>query len=90
MLTYCVLQSLQLQPTTLMGHSVPGARFGSAIVNIGDLNLDGYPDVAIGAPYEHGHGAVYIYNGGKNGLKATHSQVRSRSRTAFRVLETGD
>ncbi|XP_037563783.1 integrin alpha-9-like [Dermacentor silvarum] len=58
----------------LMGSSVPGARFGTTIVNIGDLNLDGYPDVAIGAPYENGYGAVYIYNGGKYGLKTTFSQ----------------
>lgn len=66
--------SLSLQPGQLMGSSVPGARFGTTIVNIGDLNLDGYADVAIGAPYENGHGAVYIYNGGKNGLKTTYSQ----------------
>ncbi|KAL1430991.1 hypothetical protein MTO96_014407 [Rhipicephalus appendiculatus] len=31
-------------------------------------------DVAIGAPYENDHGAVYIYNGGKNGLKTAYSQ----------------
>ncbi|CAN7996380.1 unnamed protein product [Ixodes hexagonus] len=67
--------SLQLQDVKIMGSSVPGARFGSAIVNIGDLNLDGYPDVAIGSPYEHGYGAVYIYNGGKDGLKTTPAQI---------------
>lgn len=66
--------SLSLQSSHLMGSSVPGARFGTTIVNIGDLNLDGYPDVAIGAPYENGYGAVYIYNGGKYGLKTTFSQ----------------
>uniref|UniRef100_A0A224ZBQ6 Vitronectin receptor alpha subunit n=1 Tax=Rhipicephalus zambeziensis TaxID=60191 RepID=A0A224ZBQ6_9ACAR len=72
--------SLSLQPGQLMGSSVPGARFGTTIVNIGDLNLDGYPDVAIGAPYENDHGAVYVYNGGKNGLKATYSQrIEARS-----------
>ncbi|XP_042149844.1 integrin alpha-4 [Ixodes scapularis] len=67
--------SLQLQDLKIMGSSVPGARFGSTIVNIGDLNLDGYPDVAIGSPYEHGYGAVYIYNGGKDGLKTTPAQI---------------
>lgn len=66
--------SLSLQPGQLMGSSVPGARFGTTIVNVGDLNLDGYPEVAIGAPYENDHGAVYIYNSGKDGLKTTFSQ----------------
>ncbi|KAK8763920.1 hypothetical protein V5799_033471, partial [Amblyomma americanum] len=67
-------QSLSLQFGRIMGSSIPGARFGTTIVNIGDLNLDGYPDVAIGAPYEHGYGAVYIYNGWKEGLKTAYSQ----------------
>ncbi|XP_077555296.1 integrin alpha-9-like isoform X2 [Haemaphysalis longicornis] len=65
--------SLSLQ-SRLMGSSIPGARFATTIVNVGDLDLDGYPDVAIGAPYEHGYGAVYIYNGGKNGLRTMFSQ----------------
>ncbi|GCB64658.1 hypothetical protein scyTo_0013369 [Scyliorhinus torazame] len=39
-------------------------RFGAAIAAISDINLDGYNDVAVGAPVEdEQHGVVYIYNG---------------------------
>ncbi|XP_041826370.1 integrin alpha-1 [Melanotaenia boesemani] len=47
-----------------------GARFGTAIAAVSDLNLDGLNDVAIGAPFENDHrGAVYIYHGDKKSLK---------------------
>ncbi|XP_069025985.1 integrin alpha-1 isoform X1 [Embiotoca jacksoni] len=47
-----------------------GARFGTAIAAVSDLNLDGFNDVAIGAPFENDHrGAVYIYHGEKASLK---------------------
>lgn len=49
-------------------------RFGFALTNLGDLNKDGYEDIAVGAPYE-GKGTVYIYLGSKNGIKQTPSQV---------------
>lgn len=45
------------------------ANFGRAIAAVGDIDLDGYQDVAIGAPYEsNGEGVVYIYRGSKGGL----------------------
>ncbi|XP_056146316.1 integrin alpha-1 [Lampris incognitus] len=47
-----------------------GARFGTAIAAVSDLNLDGFNDVAIGAPFENDHrGAVYIYHGAERSLK---------------------
>lgn len=50
------------------------ARFGWALASLGDINHDGYGDVAVGAPYEEGGGAIYIYLGGRNGLSRTPSQ----------------
>ncbi|KAK9887894.1 hypothetical protein WA026_000198 [Henosepilachna vigintioctopunctata] len=50
------------------------SRFGYALTSLGDINKDGYTDVAIGAPYE-GNGVVYIYLGAKNGLQETPSQI---------------
>lgn len=52
-------------------------RFGFALTNLGDLNKDGYEDIAIGAPYEK-KGTVYIYLGSKNGIITIPSQVPSR------------
>lgn len=49
-------------------------RFGFAITNLGDLNSDGYEDIAVGAPYE-GNGAIYIYLGSEQGLIPEPSQV---------------
>uniref|UniRef100_UPI00358E946F integrin alpha-8-like isoform X2 n=1 Tax=Myxine glutinosa TaxID=7769 RepID=UPI00358E946F len=53
------------------------ARFGSAIAPLGDLDDDGYNDLAVGVPFggENHGGLVYIYNGGREGLQSTASQV---------------
>lgn len=53
---------------------IKDARFGTTVVCLGDIDRDGYQDIAIGAPYENNHGSVYIYNGNKNGLFMTWSQ----------------
>ncbi|XP_028662060.2 integrin alpha-V [Erpetoichthys calabaricus] len=53
------------------------ARFGSSIAPLGDLDLDGYNDVAVAAPYggSKNNGLVYIYNGRVSGLSLTPSQI---------------
>ena len=52
------------------------SRFGYAISTIGDLNKDGFDDLAVGAPYaEDGTGYVYIYLGSKTGVIIEPSQV---------------
>ncbi|XP_066998134.2 integrin alpha-PS2 isoform X2 [Anabrus simplex] len=53
------------------------ARFGLSLTSLGDLNKDGYDDIAVGAPYDGlgGRGAVYIYMGSKNGIMEKYSQV---------------
>ncbi|XP_067841746.1 integrin alpha-2-like isoform X2 [Heptranchias perlo] len=50
-------------------------RFGAAIAAISDINLDGYNDVAVGAPVEdEQHGVVYIYNGYQTTIQPKHTQ----------------
>lgn len=61
-------------PQTVMGTRKLGSRFGTAISNVGDLNKDGINDIAVGAPYEEGTGAVYIYNGNTPKLEDIYSQ----------------
>lgn len=52
-----------------------GARFGTAIAAVTDLNQDGFNDVVIGAPLENDHrGAVYIYHGDGRALKEKYVQ----------------
>jgi hypothetical protein len=50
-----------------------GARFGYHVAGIGDVNGDGYDDIAISAPYddsggETGEGIVYVWYGSASGL----------------------
>ncbi|XP_075237654.1 multiple edematous wings [Lycorma delicatula] len=60
------------KPTRITGKLE--SRYGFAISNLGDINNDGFEDIAVGAPYE-GDGAVYVYLGSKNGLITEPSQV---------------
>lgn len=60
-------------------HEPCGARFGTAIAAVRDLNLDGFNDVVIGAPLEDDHGgAVYIFHGSGRSLRKQHAQVGPR------------
>ncbi|XP_054288961.1 integrin alpha-PS2 isoform X2 [Macrosteles quadrilineatus] len=53
------------------------ARFGLALASLGDINKDGYGDIAVGAPYDgpQERGAVYIYHGSATGIREKPSQV---------------
>ncbi|XP_071771996.1 integrin alpha-8 [Centroberyx gerrardi] len=55
------------EPVPLTGAHTFG-RFGTAIAPLGDLNQDGYYDVAVGCPFggEERGGRVLIYNGNRD------------------------
>ncbi|XP_017124265.1 integrin alpha-PS3-like [Drosophila elegans] len=48
-------------------------RFGTTLSRLGDINHDGFNDIAVGAPFA-GNGSVFIYLGGKLGLRDQPSQ----------------
>ncbi|KAG8002447.1 Integrin alpha-5 [Nibea albiflora] len=68
--------NLELRQPHLTGTQVYG-RFGSTIAPLGDLNQDGFNDVAISCPYggDDRQGLVYIFNGYSDGLREKPSQV---------------
>ncbi|XP_064100618.1 integrin alpha-8-like [Macrobrachium nipponense] len=50
-------------------------RFGTCVVAIGDIDGDGYQDIAVGAPFLKNGGAVYLYMGSSTGLEEMYRQV---------------
>ncbi|KFU87802.1 Integrin alpha-V, partial [Chaetura pelagica] len=66
----------RFQITKLNGFEI-FARFSSSIAPLGDLDQDGFNDIAVAAPYggEDKRGLVYIYNGRANGLNGVPSQI---------------
>ncbi|XP_043969640.1 integrin alpha-5 [Gambusia affinis] len=67
---------LEITKPSLTGKEVFG-RFGSTIAPLGDLNQDGFNDVAVSCPFggDDRRGLVYIYNGYSEGLREKPSQV---------------
>ena len=67
-----------------------GERLGNSAVGIGDINDDGIPDFAAGAPGSGGVGAVYVYSG--KDASVIHS-LTGKTRAAqfgYEVSELGD
>ncbi|XP_010217513.1 PREDICTED: integrin alpha-V [Tinamus guttatus] len=64
------------QITKLNGFEI-FARFSSSIAPLGDLDQDGFNDIAVAAPYggEDKRGLVYIYNGRASGVNSVPSQI---------------
>ena len=64
------IQGLSLTPDWTAETDEAYDWFGSSVGSAGDVNGDGYSDVIVGAPYDHGglDGRVFVYHGSANGL----------------------
>ncbi|KAM4701627.1 integrin alpha-7 isoform 2-T2 [Discoglossus pictus] len=51
-----------------------GSMFGLTICRLGDVNQDGFKDIAVGAPFD-GNGKVFIYLGSPTGLVTKEAQI---------------
>ena len=64
-------QGLSPEPAWTWEGEVPGERAGSYLANVGDVNGDGFPDLAVGAPDNSKKGEkagkVYLFYGNKSG-----------------------
>lgn len=61
------------QPSLLL-HGPSRSGFGVSVASIGDINQDGFQDIAVGAPFE-GLGKVYIYHSSSGGLLRQPQQI---------------
>ncbi|XP_004637988.1 integrin alpha-5 isoform X1 [Octodon degus] len=70
-------RGLDPTPTLTLTGSDEFGRFGSSLTPLGDLDQDGYNDVAVGAPFggETQQGVVFVFPGGPGGLASQPSQV---------------
>ncbi|KAL0984518.1 hypothetical protein UPYG_G00142510 [Umbra pygmaea] len=60
---------------TLQGAVGNTGRFGTSLAPLPDLNMDGFNDLAVGAPLENnGQGSVYIFLGTRTGISNIFSQ----------------
>ncbi|NXI78603.1 ITA3 protein, partial [Rhipidura dahli] len=75
----------RLPSLVLTGPSYSG--FGFALASIGDINQDGFQDIAVGAPFE-GPGKVYIYHSSAEGLRHRPQQVISGSELGPTEIKT--
>ena len=63
-------------PEELLKGQASHGRFGYSVAALGDIDADGFNDLAVGAPYvDGGSGTVYVYRGSITGLSDRPSHI---------------
>ncbi|KFO34953.1 Integrin alpha-3 [Fukomys damarensis] len=78
--------SFPAEPSLLL-HGPSRSAFGFSVASIGDINQDGFQDIAVGAPFE-GLGKVYIYHSSSGGLLRQPQQIISGEKLELTGLAT--
>ncbi len=74
-----------------LGGGAAGEGFGTAVAGIGDVDADGYDDVAIGAPGADGVGSVTVLHGSADGVSTAGAEVLlGAGHLGTRVVAAGD
>ncbi|MGB6048950.1 MAG: FG-GAP-like repeat-containing protein [Flavobacteriales bacterium] len=75
---------LSLTPAWTLTGNLPDDRVGYALSSAGDVNGDGYSDVAVGAyMYNSGQGRAYVFHGSAGGLASTPDWVGTGDPQSF-------
>lgn len=91
-------QLVSTQQPQVIQFAQADSRFGHTVSTAGDVNGDGYADVAIGAYYFDGglinEGAVYIHHGNASGVNAVADKViegeQTEAQFGWAVASAGD
>lgn len=80
---------MQFSKIKVVSPSKKTGRFGTTISKLGDINNDGYNDIAVGAPFED-DGVVYIFLGSPSGLRSKPSQIIKGQKSANKIYGNGN
>jgi len=64
--------------------------FGIALASVGDLDADGVPDLAIGAPDENGGGRVYLFSGATGEALGALAEPEGSIAYGYAIAPAGD
>ncbi|KAL5285907.1 ITGA9 family protein [Megaselia abdita] len=81
--------NMQFTEKIMVSPSKNTGRFGTTISLLGDINKDGFNDIAVGAPFEE-DGVVYVFLGDKTGLREKPSQILKGEKSLNKIYGKGN